>query len=123
MVDKVLTPEFRVSFPEVFQARAMEAGQEPKYSITMLFPKGCDLSALKKAAAEVLVDCYAQEVRNISKLRVAIVDPGATRTQMRARAYPGEDPMTVKTPDMVAERIVALLEEPFASPHRERIGG
>jgi NAD(P)-dependent dehydrogenase (short-subunit alcohol dehydrogenase family) len=77
--------------------------------------------AASKAAAEVLIDCYAQEVRNISKLRVAIVDPGATRTEMRARAYPGEDPATVKLPCVVAERIVALLGEQFASPHRERV--
>ncbi len=77
--------------------------------------------AASKAAAEVLVDCYAQEVRNISNIRVAIVDPGATRTAMRAKAYPGEDPATVKLPDVVATRIVAMLGEQFASPHRERI--
>ncbi|MBN8484768.1 MAG: SDR family NAD(P)-dependent oxidoreductase [Sphingomonadales bacterium] len=77
--------------------------------------------AASKAAAEVLIDCYAQESRNISKLRVAIVDPGATRTAMRAKAYPGEDPASVKTPDVVASRVVALLGEQFASPHRERV--
>ena len=38
-------------------------------------------------------------------LRVAIIDPGATRTEMRARAFPGEDPQTVKTPDVVADRL------------------
>lgn len=75
--------------------------------------------AASKAAAEVLVDCYAQEVRNIAKLRVAIVDPGATRTAMRARAYPGEDPASVKPPEVVAARIVAILGEQFASPYRE----
>jgi NAD(P)-dependent dehydrogenase (short-subunit alcohol dehydrogenase family) len=77
--------------------------------------------AASKAAAEVLVDCYAQEVRNISKLRVAIVDPGATRTQMRARAYPGEDPASVKPPEAVAMRLIALLGEQFTSPHRETV--
>lgn len=77
--------------------------------------------AASKAAVEVLIDCYAQESRNISKLRVAIVDPGATRTAMRAKAYPGEDPASVKTPDVVATRVVALLGEQFASPHRERV--
>ncbi len=77
--------------------------------------------AASKAGAEVLVDCYGQEVRNISKVRVAIVDPGATRTAMRAKAYPGEDPATVKLPQVVADRIVALLGEQFVSPHRERI--
>lgn len=77
--------------------------------------------AASKAAAEVLVDCYAQEVRNITKIRVAIVDPGATRTAMRAKAYPGEDPKRNKEPSVVADRIVALLGEQFASPHRERV--
>lgn len=77
--------------------------------------------ASTKAAFEILLDCYAQEVRNISKVRVAIVNPGATRTAMRARAYPGEDPASVKPPEVVAERLVALLGEDFASPHRETV--
>lgn len=77
--------------------------------------------AASKAAAETLVDCYAQEVRNTGKVRVGIIDPGATRTAMRAKAYPGEDPQTVKLPSVVAERMVTLLGEQFASPHRERV--
>ena len=79
--------------------------------------------AASKAAFDTLLACYAQEVEKISNTRVAIVDPGATRTQMRARAYPGEDPQTVKPPEMVADRIVALLAEDFAALHRERIEG
>ena len=74
-----------------------------------------------KAAFEVLLDCYAAEVEKISGTRVAIVDPGATRTAMRAKAYPGEDPASVKPPEAVAERIVTLLHEDFPSRHRERI--
>ena len=74
-----------------------------------------------KAAFEVLLDCYGQEVARISETRVAIVDPGATRTQMRARAYPGEDPETVKPPEAVADRITALLAADFPTGHRERI--
>ncbi len=77
--------------------------------------------AASKAAGEVLVDCYAQEVRNTSKVRVAIVDPAATRTGMRVKAYPGEDPATLKLPEVVAARLVALLGEQFASPHRETV--
>jgi NAD(P)-dependent dehydrogenase (short-subunit alcohol dehydrogenase family) len=77
--------------------------------------------AASKAAFEVLLDCYAQETRNVSKLRVAIVNPGATRTAMRARAYPGEDPASVKPPETVAARLVALLGEDFASGHREAV--
>jgi NAD(P)-dependent dehydrogenase (short-subunit alcohol dehydrogenase family) len=77
--------------------------------------------AASKAAFEVLLDCYAQETRAISKLRVAIVNPGATRTAMRARAYPGEDPASVKPPEAVADRIVALLGEAFESGYRESV--
>jgi short-subunit dehydrogenase len=74
-----------------------------------------------KAAFDVLLDCYGQEVRNTSTVRVAVLDPGATRTKMRAKAYPGENPESVKPPEAVAERIVGLLGEAFASPHRERV--
>ena len=75
-----------------------------------------------KAAFDNLLDSYAQEVEKVGNVRVAIVDPGATRTQMRARAYPGEDPKTVKSPDQVAARLVELLTDGFDTGHRERIG-
>jgi hypothetical protein len=52
---------------------------------------------------------------------VAIVDPGATRTKMRARAYPGEAPESVKPPEVVAERIAALLAADFETGAFERI--
>jgi NAD(P)-dependent dehydrogenase (short-subunit alcohol dehydrogenase family) len=74
-----------------------------------------------KAAFDNLLGAYGQEVENISKVRVAIVDPGATRTQMRARAYPGEDPATVKAPEVVGDRIAALAAEDFASGTRIRL--
>ncbi|BBC72630.1 oxidoreductase [Altererythrobacter sp. B11] len=74
-----------------------------------------------KAAFDTLLSCYGQEVQNISKTRVAILDPGATRTEMRARAYPGEDPQTVKPPEDVAGRIVQMLLEDFPTLHRERV--
>jgi len=74
-----------------------------------------------KAAFDNLLGAYAQEVQNISNTRVAIVDPGATRTQMRARAYPGEDPATVKPPEVVGERIAALVQEDFPTGSRIRV--
>ena len=77
--------------------------------------------AASKAAMEALLVAYAEENRALGHVRVAIVDPGATRTAMRARAYPGEDPASVKAPDVVANRLVALLGEPFLTGHRERV--
>lgn len=74
-----------------------------------------------KAAFENILESYAQEVEKLSETRVAIIDPGATRTAMRARAYPGEDPQTVKPPEVVADRIVALVQEDFPTRYRERV--
>ena len=71
-----------------------------------------------KAALETLVLSYAEEVRNISPVKVAIVDPGATATTMRVRAFPGEDPATLKQPSVVAEAMTALLRRDFESGER-----
>lgn len=76
-----------------------------------------------KAALETLVLAYGEEQRNLGNVAVAIIDPGATRTEMRARAFPGEDPATVKAPSVVGSRIAGLLAEQFATGHRERIEG
>ena len=75
-----------------------------------------------KAALDTLVEAYGQEVGNVTPIKVAIVDPGATATQMRARAYPGEDPATLKPPETVAEAIVALLGGEFESGKRVEVG-
>jgi short-subunit dehydrogenase len=74
-----------------------------------------------KAALETLVQAYGEEVEGISNIRVALLDPGATRTAMRERAYPGEDPASVKPPEVVADKIVELIASDFASGHVERI--
>lgn len=76
--------------------------------------------AASKAAFETLLDCYALEVEKLSDTRVAIVDPGATRTAMRAKAYPGEDPASVKPPEDVAALVVGLLQKDFPTRTRER---
>ena len=65
--------------------------------------------AASKAGLEALVKSYAHEVANTS-VRVNIANPGATRTAMRAKAFPGEDPMTLPTPEDVAAKFLALAE-------------
>ncbi|WP_294282058.1 SDR family NAD(P)-dependent oxidoreductase [uncultured Sphingomonas sp.] len=75
-----------------------------------------------KAAFETLIGAYGDETSEISGIRTAILDPGATRTKMRARAYPGEAPESVKPPEVVAERIAALAIAGFPAGHRERVG-
>lgn len=76
-----------------------------------------------KAALENLVDSYGDEVKNLSQVRTVIVDPGRTRTAMRAKAYPGEDPSTVKEPSVVADAIVQMLKTEFATGHRLVVEG
>ena len=61
-----------------------------------------------KAALEALVKSYADEVANTS-LRVNLANPGATRTAMRAKAMPGEDPMTLPSAQEQAARIIDLV--------------
>jgi NAD(P)-dependent dehydrogenase (short-subunit alcohol dehydrogenase family) len=74
-----------------------------------------------KAALETLVLAYGQEVGNVTPIKVAIVDPGATATTMRARAFPGEDPATLKAPEAVAAAVVELLRRDFESGFRLEI--
>jgi NAD(P)-dependent dehydrogenase (short-subunit alcohol dehydrogenase family) len=62
-----------------------------------------------KAALENLLGTYADETAHTGKVRVHIVDPGATRTRMRANAFPGEEPESVKPPAVVADAIVERL--------------
>lgn len=74
-----------------------------------------------KAALETLLLCYGEEVKNISKIRIHIVDPGATRTAMRAKAFPGEDPATLKGPEVVGEAILKLVTSDLPDGHRVRV--
>ncbi|CCW18044.1 short-chain dehydrogenase/reductase SDR [Sphingobium indicum BiD32] len=76
-----------------------------------------------KAALETLVGAYGEEMKNISAIRTHIVDPGATRTAMRARAFPGEDPATLKGPEVVADAIVGLVVADTPTGHRMRVEG
>lgn len=74
-----------------------------------------------KAALETLVLSYADEIRNTSAVRVAILDPGATATRMRQRAFPGEDQAALKPPSAVADAVVALLQRDFETGERVEV--
>jgi NAD(P)-dependent dehydrogenase (short-subunit alcohol dehydrogenase family) len=68
--------------------------------------------AVSKAALDALARTYAAETIS-TNIRVNLLNPGPTRTRMRAIALPGEDPTTLKTPDVVAEKIVELCLPSF----------
>ena len=65
--------------------------------------------AATKAALNSLVKCYAEEMENTS-VRVNLLSPGPTRTVMRAAAFPGENPESIKAPESITELFVDLAE-------------
>ena len=74
-----------------------------------------------KAALETLLGAYADENEHGEKLRVHIVDPGATRTRMRQLAFPGEEPDNVKPPEVVAKAIIERMLGDAATGGRIRV--
>lgn len=64
--------------------------------------------AMSKAALDAVARTYAAETLNTSNVRVMLVNPGPMRTLLRAKAMPGEDPSTLRTPDELAPKIVAV---------------
>lgn len=65
--------------------------------------------AVSKCGIEGLTQIFADELANTSNIRVNAINPGATRTQMRAQAYPGEDPLTLRTPEDILPLYLYLL--------------
>jgi NAD(P)-dependent dehydrogenase (short-subunit alcohol dehydrogenase family) len=74
-----------------------------------------------KAALETLVLAYADETEHAGKIRVHIVDPGATRTRMRQLAFPGEEPDSVKPPEVAARAIVERITGSAKTGERMRV--
>ncbi|MDN6275994.1 YciK family oxidoreductase [Psychrobacter sp.] len=67
--------------------------------------------ALSKQAVEGMSDIFTQETHNITNLRFNCINPGGTRTNMRAHAYPGENPMSLKTPEDIMAGYVCLMSD------------
>src|SRR3954451_12913937 len=74
-----------------------------------------------KAALETLLGAYADETAFTNRIRVHIIDPGATRTRMRQLAFPGEEPESVKPPEAVAQAIVERLTADAPTGEKVRI--
>ena len=67
--------------------------------------------SVSKYAVEGLAKLLHEELENTSKIRVNIVNPGGTRTKMRAQAFPIENPMTLKTPEDLMPLYLYLMGE------------
>jgi len=73
--------------------------------------------AISKAGLEAMANIYADETE-VTSVRVNIYDPGGTRTAMRAKAVPGEDPTTLPDPAIHAENLSKLLSEDYVQSRR-----
>ena len=80
--------------------------------VTRSLPAYFGLYAASKAGLEALVLSYAAELAN-TPVRANLVNPGPTRTKMRAQAFPGEDPTRLPPPAHVGDTMVALAEAAF----------
>lgn len=76
--------------------------------------------AVSKYALEGMATLLADELENVSGTRSNLLNPGATRTSMRAAAYPNEDPASLKTPDAVLPLYLYLLGADSAGVHGQR---
>ncbi|MDR5902126.1 YciK family oxidoreductase [Halomonas icarae] len=65
--------------------------------------------AVSKFATEGFVEVLADELEHLGSVRVNSLNPGATRTQMRRSAYPGEDPDTLRTPEEIMPTYLWLI--------------
>ena len=68
-----------------------------------------------------MLGAYADETASLERIKVHIVDPGATRTRMRALAFPGEEPESLKPPEAVARAILERLTADSPTGERVRV--
>ncbi len=67
--------------------------------------------SVSKGATENLMQVFADELTDTTNIRVNSINPGATRTAMRALAYPAENPTSVKAPEEIMATYLFLLSE------------
>lgn len=75
------------------------------------------LYGASKAALDLMCRDWAEEIRNVTTIKVMLVNPGRTRTRMRAEAAPGEDPMTLPEPTEIVPYLIGM-----ASPAWQETG-
>lgn len=77
--------------------------------------------SISKFATEGMMQIFADELENTSSVRVMCINPGATRTDMRARAYPAEDPQRLPNPEDILPCYLQALSAAGAAWHGQSI--
>lgn len=112
---RVLTPEFRVSYPHVFKAQAPKPGDKLKYSITMLFPKDSDLSGLKEAIKQAKIAAFGAKENWPDDLQSPVTD-GDNPKHADKEGYKGHWVIKASSnedqkPGVVDENVEPILEQ------------
>lgn len=110
---KCLTPEFRVSFAHVFKAKAFTQGQEPKYSVRMLFPKTTDLKELKRAALNAAKEKWGPKDEWPEGIRFPFL-PGDKGKHSKYEGYKGSivvGASSKQRPGIVDQKRAQIVEE------------
>lgn len=109
---KVLTPEFRVSFPVLFKPRSIEEGGRPKFSVVMLFAKGADLSSLKAAAHAACVGAWGKDEKKWpSNLRKPFRDQGEKESEGYVPGAIFVSASSIQQPGVVGSNVEPITDE------------
>lgn len=76
---RVLTPEFRVNYPNVFKPQAPKPTDRLKYSITMMFPKDSDLTGIKEAIKQAKIAAFGSKENWPEDLQSPVSDGDAPK--------------------------------------------
>jgi len=121
-MSKVLTPKFRVAFPNVFRARRNDLNGKDEYSLVALFPKDADLTALKAAAQDAIIKKFGEDKSKWPQnMRNPFRDQGdrAKKDQQGNEFLPdGFEPgaiyLTLRSnqrPDVVDQSVQSIIDE------------
>lgn len=110
---RLLTPEFRVSFPHVFKANSIK-GSKPKFSVTMLFPKDSDITPIKGAMKMAKIAKFGPKENWPDDLETCVVDGDLLKFADR-EGYKGHWVIKASTnedqkPGVVDENVVPITE-------------
>ena len=112
-MDNVMTPKFRVSFPNVFRpGKVMQVGAEPKYNVTMLFESGADLSALRKAAQEAVEEEWGPDKTKWPKnMRNPFRDQGEKEFEGYVKGAKFINATSKQRPGLVDSKVQDIIDE------------
>ncbi|MBE1236521.1 SDR family NAD(P)-dependent oxidoreductase [Phaeovibrio sulfidiphilus] len=110
-----LTAQYRLirSFDPLLRASSAGRAIFPTSRYATGFKPYWAAYAVAQAGLETMVRMWAHEVHNVSPLRVNLIDPGPVDTNLRAKAFPGEDETRHPSPDQVAEAFLDLAVPEF----------